>query len=163
MRALHQEIDDYERQCREDESFKYCCGFAFFGFSSEEMAIEVENVFNQSERRFLCCGRKKKRLNFRGFNIKCSPASEPEEILWENLEVPKRTKRKNNIISFLKAFFMLLICFFLILLTNIWQESTTGDFTSIIVTIASSLIILILNQILSEALQYFSEKEFKNA
>jgi uncharacterized Tic20 family protein len=82
---------------------------------------------------------------FKNLLIRCFPAPEAEDIIWENIEKSKKEKRQGRMKSHLFTFFSLILGFGIILGVSIWQEASSGSSLSLFITILTSLIILIVN------------------
>ena len=58
-------------------------------------------------------------LLYRGHQLKVTKAPEPDQILWENLEITARERMKRAATSRLAALLLLIVCFIIILLASV--------------------------------------------
>ena len=61
------------------------------------------------------------KLKFRGYRLNVKKAPEPDEIVWENLEIPYYTKLFRRTRTSVLSFLLLIICFAVTLQASIYQ------------------------------------------
>mmetsp|Transcript_15197 Transcript_15197/g.22859 ORF Transcript_15197/g.22859 Transcript_15197/m.22859 type:complete len:1310 (+) Transcript_15197:270-4199(+) len=88
------------------------CGFVVFNYA-ESMARCLEDYSHYNSYPFKLFTPKK--MIFRGRHITVTHSPEPDEIVWENLEISKRTKMYRRMLTAVYAFILLLIGFAFIL------------------------------------------------
>lgn len=64
-------------------------------------------------------------LLYRGHQLKVTKAPEPDQILWENLEITARERLKRAATSRLAALLLLIVCFIIILLASVNKVAFT--------------------------------------
>jgi hypothetical protein len=101
------------------------------------------------------------RAKLGGHTIKVGRAPEPQEVLWENIgEDPKR-KSKLGVISFFLSFLIIAACFGIVFLIQYGQVAAVSAYgenskPANLVNFASSIVIVILNAVMSEVLRRIS-------
>jgi uncharacterized membrane protein len=97
---------------------------------------------------------------FKNNFIRCIPASEPEDIIWSNLEVSKKEKKTAKIKSYAFTSLVLLIGFAFILGFSILSENYKGTNLGIIIQTITSFLIIIINQFLNLSQKFLTYNEY---
>eukprot|EP01041_Mallomonas_annulata_P004298 gene4298-8544_t len=95
------------------------CAFVVFNYS-ESMARCLEDYEGYSKFPWNLCY--PSRLKFRGQRIKVRQAPEPDEIIWENLEIAPKTKFWARVWSTIVSFVLIIIGFAIILQSAAYQS-----------------------------------------
>lgn len=124
--------------------------FTFFKTEQDANDFKAKNKKSQSERMIKCLTRTDKENELSNYHI--DNASEPSDIIWENLGYSFETKLKRTFLMNLLSLSLICISFLVLFVITQFQKEITNMFVKQFASLGFSLLINIINYVVSKVL-----------